>query len=55
MGIEFFNEEFVINTCTNLTFRVMLTEICGDEPYEFTDNVGIEVYNEEIVTDSFSE
>ena len=44
----------------------MLTEICGDEPYELIDNVGIELYNEklptgvelyneEIVTDSFSE
>ena len=44
----------------------MLTQKCGDKPYEFIDNVGIELYieelptgvelyNEEIFTDSFSE
>ena len=37
MGIELFNEEFY----TNSTFRVMLTQKCGDKPYEFIDNVGI--------------
>ena len=62
MGIELFNEEFY----TYLTFRVMLTEKCGDKPFDFIDNVGIEVYNEklptgvevyneEIFTDSFSD
>ena len=62
MGSMLYNEEFH----TNLTFRVMLTEICGEEPYEFIDNVGkelyneklptgVELYNEEVVTDTFSE
>ena len=62
MGIELFNEEFY----TNLTFRVMLTQNSGDKPYEFIDNVrielyneelptGVELYNEEIFSDNFSE
>ena len=62
MGIEFYNEDFY----TNLTFRVMLTQKCCDKPYESIDNVGIEwfneelptgveLYNEEIFTDSSSE
>ena len=46
MGIELFNEEFY----TNLTFRVMLTQKCWDKPYEFIDNVGIELFNEELPT-----
>ena len=48
MGVELYNELFH----NKLTFRVMSTEKCGDEPYEFIDNVGIEMYNEEFPTGS---